>query len=79
MESSINIEALLASGERINLECKKAQSNVPVDVWKTYSAFANTKGGYIILGVKKVKIHIISTCSNTPTNKLTPFVLQAHR
>ena len=51
MTSSINIEALLASGERINLECKKAQSNVPVDVWKTYSAFANTYGGTILLGI----------------------------
>ena len=51
MEPSINIEALLASGERINLECKKAQSNVPVDVWKTYSAFANTYGGTILLGI----------------------------
>ena len=51
MASSINIEALLASGERINLECKKAQSNVPVDVWKTYSAFANTYGGTILLGI----------------------------
>ena len=51
MASSINIETLLASGERINLECKKAQSNVPVDVWKTYSAFANTYGGTILLGI----------------------------
>ena len=51
MASSINIEALLASGEHINLECKKAQSNVPVDVWKTYSAFANTYGGTILLGI----------------------------
>ena len=51
MAPSINIEALLASGERINLECKKAQSNVPVDVWKTYSAFANTYGGTILLGI----------------------------
>ncbi len=51
MASSINIKALLASGERINLECKKAQSNVPVDVWKTYSAFANTYGGTILLGI----------------------------
>ena len=51
MASFINIEALLASGERINLECKKAQSNVPVDVWKTYSAFANTYGGTILLGI----------------------------
>lgn len=41
----------LLKGERVMLECKKAQSNVPVDAWKTYSAFANTYGGLILLGV----------------------------
>ena len=51
MESTINIERLLTGGERITLECKKAQSNVPVEVWKTYSAFANTYGGTILLGI----------------------------
>ena len=45
------IEAASLKGERVTLECKKAQSNVPVDVWKTYSAFANTYGGLILLGV----------------------------
>ena len=45
------IEVALLKGERVTLECKKAQSNVPVDVWKTYSAFANTYGGLILLGV----------------------------
>ena len=45
------IEEALLKGERVTLECKKAQSNVPVDVWKTYSAFANTYGGLILLGV----------------------------
>ena len=45
------IKQLLLKGERVMLECKKAQSNVPADVWKTYSAFANTYGGLILLGV----------------------------
>jgi len=39
------IKAALLKGERVTLECKKAQSNVPIDMWKTYSAFANTYGG----------------------------------
>ena len=39
------IQAALLKGERVTLECKKAQSNVPIDMWKTYSAFANTYGG----------------------------------
>ncbi|MBQ6729070.1 MAG: hypothetical protein IJQ83_02950 [Bacteroidales bacterium] len=39
------IKAALLKGERVTLECKKAQSNVPIDMWKTYSAFANTYSG----------------------------------
>ena len=39
------IKTALLKGERVTLECKKAQSNVPIDMWKTYSAFANTYGG----------------------------------
>ena len=45
------IKETLLKGERVTLECKKAQSNVPIDAWKTYSAFANTYGGLILLGV----------------------------
>ena len=46
-----DIKQQLLKGERVTLECKRAQSNVPSDVWKSYSAFANTYGGLILLGV----------------------------
>ncbi len=46
-----DIYNLLADGERVTLECKKAQNNVPNSLWDTYSAFANTDGGTILLGV----------------------------
>lgn len=45
------IRDALKKGERVTLECKKAQSSVPNSVWETYSAFANTYGGLILLGV----------------------------
>ena len=48
-----NILKTLLKGERVTLECKLAQSNVPNDVWRSYSAFANTYGGLILLGVNE--------------------------
>lgn len=44
---------LLKYGERINLECKKAESKLPNSIWETYSSFANTDGGTILLGVEE--------------------------
>ena len=45
------IKEALLKGERVTLECKKAKAEVPKSVWATYSAFANTIGGLILLGV----------------------------
>ena len=47
------IDELLDYGERVTLECKKSENSIPKSVWETYSAFANTNGGYIILGIEE--------------------------
>ena len=44
---------LLKYGERITLECKKAEGGIPNSLWETYSSFANTSGGVILLGVEE--------------------------
>ena len=49
----INVGELLKFGEHLALECKKAESGLPKSVWETYSSFANTSGGTILLGIKE--------------------------
>lgn len=54
--------ALLASlSESCELECKRAQGKdgqgkLPEDFWPTYSAFANSRGGVVVLGVREKPI-----------------------
>lgn len=39
--------------ESQTLEFKESLFELPDDLWETYSAFANTEGGEIVLGVKQ--------------------------
>lgn len=49
------LKQIIYKGEKVDVECKKAESSVPRSIYESYSAFANTKGGYIILGVDENK------------------------
>ena len=69
----------LKYGEKINLECTKAESKIPNSVWETYSSFANTDGGLILFGVEEhlrekdpEKRFTLESITN-PQQKLTDF------
>lgn len=52
-----SVEQLVLLRESVDLECKLAlgregQGALPDDFWPTYSAFANTDGGLVVLGVR---------------------------
>ncbi|MDE6337765.1 MAG: AAA family ATPase, partial [Muribaculaceae bacterium] len=45
------ISALISVGESVEVEFKSARGGFPGSFWESYSAYANTNGGIIILGV----------------------------
>lgn len=47
------IKKLVAMSENTAVEFKWARGGVPADFWPSYSAFANTDGGTVILGVRE--------------------------
>jgi predicted HTH transcriptional regulator len=53
-----SIDDLTLLRETVELECKRAigrdgQGAIPEEFWPTYSAFANTRGGTVVLGVSE--------------------------
>ena len=53
--SGIDLSRLGEYREHNKLEAKTAKGGFPGSFWETYSAFANTDGGIILLGVKELE------------------------
>ena len=73
------VKQLIYKGEKVDIECKKAENSVPKSVYESYSGFANTKGGYIFLGINEDRSKqrpeerfVIQGISN-PTKQLEDF------
>jgi len=56
--------------ENNRIEAKKALGGLPNSIWETYSAFANTLGGYILLGVTEKEDKTFETVDLPDPEKL---------
>ena len=71
------IEKILKSDEKITVEFKEGKDKIPLSLFETYSAFGNTKGGTIYLGIKEnvVPPHTIVGVDNAKQKRKNLFDL----
>ena len=67
----IYVSELMRNRETAEVEFKSAKGGFPKSFWETYSAFANTHGGTIVLGIKeKDGVFSLNDLSKTDVEKM---------
>ena len=59
IETKEDIKRLIDRAENAEVEFKSAKGGMPQSFWESFSAFANTNGGIIVLGVKEKNVTFI--------------------
>ena len=68
--TSEELKKLIKTGENGVVEFKRGRGDVPGDFWSSYSAFANTDGGVIMLErVARKEIEVVDATVGTKNRR----------